>query len=593
MLIPSFPRVWRVCVSAANTATPIARRFLTASAIRPNGLRALSEQPSDEQGASFHHTNSAPPPGDDAVSIKQSQPANFPITADEARKFIKLYDSGASKEEVARKLPNRGFEDLVYRYRRGDMAKLLQNEKDNTAISRYWTKDEKALFLELRRANVATHDMYPYFPHRSSRSIRSVALRPDWDRFWTSSKERKPWTAAEIKYLKESIAQGNSRLEIARVLDRSTQGIRGKCKSMGLGHRESWYTREVDEEVHRLRTNGIIYDQIAATLGRNVSSLCSQYYRSPYRSESGKGRSRSFRLSPRDVEDIEKMSSQGLSWETIQQERFPQTPARIVRQKYLAYVRDLKGIDILEITPADAQEIRRLRAEEKSWPQITQLKYPERGHDSVRRAYLSKVGKEDSPPPLKMSATDIEDITRMRNAGKSWRQIRDLKFQRWSPKLVAETYRRLTGKLPIFGRPAIFSEADVEEIDRMREEGMFWPDIRDLKYPGRSVDYGRDYLANPSQRRRGESKDPKPAPRVLSMADLQDIERLRENGSTVAEVRTLICPERSESWLYTQTKRLKQLRAEHEQASAERSDEKKEDRSPLDEGDNGVKREGA
>lgn len=246
------------------------------------------------------------------------------------------------------------------------------------------------------------------------------------------------------------------------------------------------------------------------------------------------------------------MHEQGLSWETIQQKLFPQISVYALERTYSQETRFLKGTSCAntKLSSADKQVVGRLLSEGKTWRQISSFLRPELSVSFASRLkllYLRQTGEEDTRAryiPLEITAADVADIERLRDTGMYWRQIVQLKYPGRHLKTVHRAYTVLTGKRsrkPLYD----FSVSEVQDIERLREDGKTWPQIRDLKYPERSETFAanllRRYLRDKERDDAGLGK--------MSFTDVRDIERMRQLNATWDQIRALKYPKRSERWV--------------------------------------------
>lgn len=175
-------RWWRVSPTSATTR--LERRNISS----PN---ASSQGPVDATLKTAEISRPSPPPSSESSRAQDADRENgrpkktsTSITTDEARKFVELHNKGLSKREISLVMPNRSYNSLssmVWRYRRGDLANLL-NGTENSERS-IWTSEEKRLLLELRRTNATQEKIFSSFPNRTAKTVDDAVKRPDWDPF--------------------------------------------------------------------------------------------------------------------------------------------------------------------------------------------------------------------------------------------------------------------------------------------------------------------------------------------------------------------------------------------------------------------------
>lgn len=149
----------------------------------------------------------------------------------------------------------------------------------------------------------------------------------------------------------------------------------------------------------------------------------------------------------------------------------------------------------LVMTSADVAKIRSLREAEASWTAIVALMYPNLSVTTVRAAFFRQTGDRDAAdgwrPRLNITPTDMADVRRLRSEGRTWEQIKDMKYPGRNFQVIRKAFLRQDDGHVEFERqsPSRMSSVEVADIQRLRDEGMTWPQIRDVKYPGRNHEY--------------------------------------------------------------------------------------------------------
>lgn len=150
------------------------------------------------------------------------------------------------------------------------------------------------------------------------------------------------------------------------------------------------------------------------------------------------------------------------------------------------------------------QDIKILRNEGKRWREVRDLKYPEWPVCTVSNVYNRWSANYDNTKDT-MSAAEKEDIRQWLTKDKTWTQIRDLRYPEWSERKVRTSFRRqpLQNKKE---RPKLtMSATDYADTDLMRKEGKNFVRIRDIKYPTWSTEHVRwVFRATQQARKRNE-----------------------------------------------------------------------------------------
>jgi hypothetical protein len=152
---------------------------------------------------------------------------------------------------------------------------------------------------------------------------------------------------------------------------------------------------------------------------------------------------------------------------------------------------------------------------------------------------------------LMLSATQLSEIEALRKEGTAWAAIRAKHFPHVTRPTLTIAFNKQRGIVTTTNRatpsPTLeLSDADFEEIVRLRKEGATWSRIVALKYPGRRIISIYQVFTRESKIRGGEQarKRRKNAPLSISSADFEDIERLREEGKNFEHIARLKYPDR-------------------------------------------------
>lgn len=169
-----------------------------------------------------------------------------------------------------------------------------------------------------------------------------------------------------------------------------------------------------------------------------------------------------FTMPAADYQDLARQREEGKRWDEIAELKYTGWSTDVVRKTFIKMTPDngnrhrrtILGIP-LKISAADCSDITRLRRQGKTWYEIGELKYPERNIDAIIRAYSRSVAKENERENgetgvgvwkrrgfFKATEADRQDVARLRREGKSWVKITELKFLGWSHYTIARHFRR-------------------------------------------------------------------------------------------------------------------------------------------------------
>ncbi|GAB7334670.1 hypothetical protein MBLNU13_g06618t2 [Cladosporium sp. NU13] len=317
-------------------------------------------------------------------------------------------------------------------------------------------------------------------------------------------------------------------------------------------------------EIGRLRSAGSSWEKIRETKypDRTTQQVryafvqqCKEHSLEQYgsnRQSDGRGRNgrRPFRIPLADIAEVRRLRETKMTWAAIAALMYPKTNRESLRVAYVAQTgasTRAQRAPSFDIPSAIMSDIQRLRHEGKTWDEITDMKYPGRKSRSLRRAVLQQdngSGEYRKPYPSEISSADMADIKRLRHEGKTWDQIRDMKYPGCrSSSLRRDVLQRSNGpgeyQKP---GPSKMSPAEIADVKRLRQEGKTWEQIRVMKFPARSVTHVRisfhkqyDSLSEPGRQRSLQ----------LSPADIADIQRLLAAGQPWKEIGALKYPDRS------------------------------------------------
>ena len=283
-------------------------------------------------------------------------------------------------------------------------------------------------------------------------------------------------------------------------------------------------------------------------------------------------------LSSRDLQEIAELRRAGKSWPQIAKLKLKlcgtaRNPAQHLRRAYLAQSsQDWHG-KVLELPTFELQDITRLREVNLyTWPKIAKLKFPAWSEAYVRDRFYLRMLEEDSEPSAQewsrstgsqspnshsqticgkdieetrqredkppdsrrhgftMSDVDLQDVVRMREEGKVWREITALKYPGWSHYTVRdwfaakmreteETIDEIKAR-----KPFVMTADDRLDIARLREEQRTWRQTVALKYPGWSIARVEKTF------RSNENSVSKQRHFKMSAADIREVALLRDAG---------------------------------------------------------------
>lgn len=307
--------------------------------------------------------------------------------------------------------------NLVWRYKRGALDKLLRGEGKEKR--RPWTKEEKISLRKLLDSSATVKTLQSNFPDRSLDAVISMGHNSGW-----TDHMRQPWTTAELELLSKLATQGANSQEIAEALDRSMRSVQMKAGRIAISFDRDRYIPKDNEELLRMRNDGASCSEIGTALGRSRDGVRSRLIALILHAK----RAGLLRLSTSNMQDVKSMIAQGSSWEVIQQEKFPRCTVHAVKSAYVRYNQGLESQQyLLTVSSADEQEIERLRDQKKTWQQIAGLKYPGWSPEYVQTTYTLQTGKARLKR-LNMSESDILEIKRLRDAGKTFPEITNLRY---------------------------------------------------------------------------------------------------------------------------------------------------------------------
>jgi hypothetical protein len=263
-------------------------------------------------------------------------------------------------------------------------------------------------------------------------------------------------------------------------------------------------------------------------------------------------------LTAPELQEITRLKmTKGYSWLQIARSLFPGRSHQTIHEQFRHKMLEEDADPSLQ-DPND-RKATLLREEMKSWFETIRSKYPGLHVRAICEELLKETWPRDGERTpgdgtrrqgLTMSTSEVQVITQLRAAGKTWLEIADLKYPGWDERTVADVFRRETRrkndqpsarvkKREKFG----MTEAERLDVTRLREERKTWPEIAELKFPGWSVHTIKKGYSGP-----GSSDDPTIGRRVFepSPEDYLDVALLRRQGLAWREITRLKFPEWTE-----------------------------------------------
>jgi hypothetical protein len=476
-------------------------------------------------------------------------------TADERRLVENEWRKGASYRTIANLLPDRGVvavEMMIRRLRRNDVG------LSKTIKRKSWTAEEKEKLLRLKEAGVSYEDVASQFPHRTTASLQSALHRPRSDMFWsTTPRKWVSWTHEADKDLIEGVASGNSVEKMATSFGRSINAVRARLQILGIELPRYW-TPEEDKTLLRMLNEGFSLGQIGSHLGKSRESVSSRWQSVrpkdsvPPSRRSGPSRRnlRQFVPSSTEIQTVERLRQEGSTWQEITSSMFPNWRVTQVRHFFRgAYKHQPEKItrkdSNFEIPSADVPDIQRLRSTGSTWKQIADAKYPGIHWQRVRLRCLEQfklcsedLGTNSTEANVQQTGNSINlaHTPRLQAANSTWQSVMDELYLGSSYQQVrhASSVRRTRdhGKP---GRPVgsglRLSLADLAEIQRLRESQHTWQQITGTMYPSQSVQQVRYAFM-----RQFDGHRERPLVFETPSADLAEIHHLRQSQKTWQQI---------------------------------------------------------
>jgi hypothetical protein len=246
-----------------------------------------------------------------------------------------------------------------------------------------------------------------------------------------------------------------------------------------------------------------------------------------------------FRLSESEWDQIETMA--GETWLRIARLKFEGRTSRWVQSLYLRQISP-DWCPPLELTTADLRHITHVRLTERATYDELAKRYPQWNDSYLMRKFYDKMIEEDAQPASQDPYA--HDVARLREEMKSWFEAVKTKYPKLHWKRVFEELHEEHEALENYktSKRSGFrmSAADCQDVVRLREKGKYWDEIVDLKFPGFHPDAIQGALLRKKQGRTGVRA--KEVFGVLSAADRLHITRLRNERKTWAEIAELMFP---------------------------------------------------
>ena len=279
----------------------------------------------------------------------------------------------------------------------------------------------------------------------------------------------------------------------------------------------------------------------------------------------------SFEISSADIADIQRLRSEEKTWQQIQEMKYPQGPTwqhvrtAFLRQR-LAESPSEDHSSRIHISPATLEHIRRLRAANTTWAEITALHFPNRNHLTARTLILRRLEKlhgaankhtwtgPKGPQAFTIPPADFNEIQRLRQANTPWKEIVRLKYpdqNHWNVRRAVQRYEEKLGvrrallrdegthrTVPGRRQAVQIAPAAMQEIKRLLALKTQWRDIATLLYPEHKWQNVRVAFL------RDEGNQPKHYQALeLRLKDFATIRRLRGLKMTWQEVTDLLYPD--------------------------------------------------
>lgn len=389
------------------------------------------------------------------------------------------------------------------------------------------------------------------------------SIRPSLSYSLIEPGSRRHWSASETERLRDLVAQGNAYAAIAEVLGRALSSVKVKAQRMGI-HQQQWWTQERHDTMLRMMAGGHSSSDVASHLGTSQISVLRKYHcsRDPESVSQLLGgatpRGYVFTLSPPEVQEIISLKRQGKIWPDIRAEKYPHVSSHTLQGTFHKLARgiyDNGKATVLSMSPADYDDIERLREDGKSWRYIAKLKYPDRDELQVSDVFRTKRMKKNERSGehftrhargLLMLDADVADLERLRKEGKSWAAIAKLKYPNTDSTGALKAFNRRTEAQKNRQDPNQFiPDVDMEEIKRLLEQGAKWPAITKLRFPDRSA---RSVFRNFDAQMKARDEKGYSVERFhilsLSSDEVEVIENMRKEGRSWKVIFQLTYPHR-------------------------------------------------
>lgn len=276
---------------------------------------------------------------------------------------------------------------------------------------------------------------------RLVRALGPAALAP---------KLQKGWTSDELSTLMRLRRAGIRDIDMVSYFpDRSVRSIRVAYhrfeanESRKLERKGRPYTATEDDLVIGLTTRGIPYKLIAHLLGRTLSGISSriEYFGLTHarRVWTPEKDERLSQLYKDGLTMLEIASTLGITVPSAKRRWFAIRPPESVRNMAS------RPRDNLTLTFEQVRELEESRDRGLTWRSIQAQEFPDVKVGSLRSAYERQGGRVSSyslKNPLLMSSADVDLVQRLRNEGKTWQEISELSvFSGRNPDSVARAFK--------------------------------------------------------------------------------------------------------------------------------------------------------
>ena len=370
-------------------------------------------------------------------------------TAEEKKKLLRLKDSGATLQDIVSQFPDRTHKSLtmaLYRPR----SDMFWSPTPSKKIA--WTATADKELIERLSSGTSVEEVALLFG-RSNGAIRDRSHR-------LGIRLSRNWTPEEDETLLRMISEGYTHGQIGSSLGRSRRGVNGR-----------WFTIRPVDSVPVSRTSG----PIRRTLVRPIEPTSAE------------------------MQTVERLRQEGSTWQAIKASIFPDREMRQVyrmfQRVYKHHPEKINARPRSPFSPSEIEDIESLLKDRVSWRKIAASRFPDLTPAKLRRSYLQQIDRSDNSA---IHSVDIPEVKRLHGAGLTWKQIAVMKYPGIGWQRIREVFLKQTKqcseglgknsastgeetkKEDQFAVPLV----DVREIQRLRSAGFTWRQIAVAKYPG-------------------------------------------------------------------------------------------------------------